>query len=174
MLPLPKLTASALIARRFSSLAFARASGASCMRRSRMVAWPSPLSPSAVARHRSCCAFMQVPTLSASLKVLVECASRRRAAPRSQFVGVAASGDTRAGQGCKRGRQILGPRRLLQPRCFSLSRFACGSEITAPWFAVKQRPNPSVNLTPCGSPRLAFISFWAKHGLPQGAGYLER
>ena len=35
-------------------------------------------------------------------------------------------------------------------------------------------PNPSVNLTPCGSPRLAFISFWAKHGLPQGAGYLER
>ena len=36
------------------------------------------------------------------------------------------------------------------------------------------RPNPSVNLTPCGSPRLAFISFWAKRGLPQGAGYLER
>ena len=35
-------------------------------------------------------------------------------------------------------------------------------------------PNPSVNLTPCGSPHLAFISFWAKRGLPQGAGYLER
>ena len=35
-------------------------------------------------------------------------------------------------------------------------------------------PNPSVNLTPCGSPRLAFISFWAKRALPQGAGYLER
>ena len=35
-------------------------------------------------------------------------------------------------------------------------------------------PNPAVNRTPCGSPRLAFISFWAKRGLPQGAGYLVR
>ena len=35
-------------------------------------------------------------------------------------------------------------------------------------------PNPSVNLTPCGSPRLAVISFSAKRALPQGAGYLER
>jgi hypothetical protein len=32
------------------------------------------------------------------------------------------------------------------------------------------RPNPVFNRTPCGSPRLAFISFWAKRGLPQGAG----
>ena len=31
-------------------------------------------------------------------------------------------------------------------------------------------PNPAVNRTPCGSPRLALISFWAKRGLPQGAG----
>ena len=31
-------------------------------------------------------------------------------------------------------------------------------------------PNPVFNRTPCGSPRLAFISFWAKRGLPQGAG----
>ena len=35
-------------------------------------------------------------------------------------------------------------------------------------------PNPAVNRTPCGSPHLAFISFWAKRGLPQGAGYLVR
>ena len=32
------------------------------------------------------------------------------------------------------------------------------------------RPNPVFNRTPCGSPRLALISFWAKRGLPQGAG----
>ena len=31
-------------------------------------------------------------------------------------------------------------------------------------------PNPVFNRTPCGSPRLALISFWAKRGLPQGAG----
>jgi len=36
------------------------------------------------------------------------------------------------------------------------------------------RPNTSFNRTRCGSPRLAPISFWAKRGLPQGAGYLER
>ena len=32
------------------------------------------------------------------------------------------------------------------------------------------RANPSLNLTPCGSPRMALISFWAIRGLPQGAG----
>ena len=32
------------------------------------------------------------------------------------------------------------------------------------------RPNPVFNRTPCGSPRMALISFWAKRGLPQGAG----
>ena len=31
-------------------------------------------------------------------------------------------------------------------------------------------PNPVFNRTPCGSPRMALISFWAKRGLPQGAG----
>ena len=31
------------------------------------------------------------------------------------------------------------------------------------------RPNPVFNRTPCGSPRMALISFWAKRGLPQGA-----
>ena len=31
-------------------------------------------------------------------------------------------------------------------------------------------PNPVFNRTPGGSPHLAFISFWAKRGLPQGAG----
>ena len=30
--------------------------------------------------------------------------------------------------------------------------------------------NPSLNRTPCGGPRLAIISFSAKHGSPQSAG----
>jgi hypothetical protein len=34
----------------------------------------------------------------------------------------------------------------------------------------RARPNPVFNRTPCGSPRMALISFWAKRGLPQGAG----
>lgn len=34
----------------------------------------------------------------------------------------------------------------------------------------KLQPNPALNLTPCGSPRMAHISFWAMRGLPQGAG----
>ena len=34
----------------------------------------------------------------------------------------------------------------------------------------RARPNPVFNRTPCGSPSLALISFWAKRGLPQGAG----
>ena len=38
----------------------------------------------------------------------------------------------------------------------------------------RARPNPVFNRTPCGSPRMAFISFWAKRGLPQGAGYRVR
>ena len=36
------------------------------------------------------------------------------------------------------------------------------------------RPNPSVNRTFCGGPVLAVISFSAKPGPPQNAGYLER
>ena len=32
------------------------------------------------------------------------------------------------------------------------------------------RANPALNLTLCGSPRMAFISFWAMRGLPQSAG----
>ena len=38
----------------------------------------------------------------------------------------------------------------------------------------RARPNPSVNRTFCGGPGLAVISFSAKPGLPQNAGYLER
>jgi hypothetical protein len=31
-------------------------------------------------------------------------------------------------------------------------------------------PNHSLNLTLCGRPRMALISFWAMRGLPQSAG----
>ena len=175
MLTLPRVIASALIARRFSSRAISFSSGAPfCTRRSRIVARSSTSPASVVAPHRPCGTSSQVPNLSASFSQGVECASRKRAAPRSQFNGVAARGDARAGQGPWRGQQAQSQWCWQQPRCLAYSRVVCGSETTAPGFAVKQRPNPSVNLTPCGSPRLAFISFWAKHGLPQGAGYLER
>ena len=115
-----------------------------------------------------------VPKLSASLSQSVECASRMHAAPRSQLIGVAASGDARFGHARWPGRQVQGQRRLHQLWHLVSCGVAGGSETHAPALTVRQPPNPSVNLTPCGSPRLAFISFWAKHGLPQGAGYLER
>ena len=35
-------------------------------------------------------------------------------------------------------------------------------------------PDTSDNRTPCGMPRIALISFWAMHVLPQVAGYLKR
>ena len=42
--------------------------------------------------------------------------------------------------------------------------------IAAGFFVKAVRPNRSLNRTLCGGPRLAFISFLAKHGPPQSAG----
>ena len=42
--------------------------------------------------------------------------------------------------------------------------------IAAGLFVKAGRPNRSLNRTLCGGPRLAFISFSAKHGPPQSAG----
>ena len=42
--------------------------------------------------------------------------------------------------------------------------------IAAGFFVKAVRPNRSLNRTLCGGPRLAFISFSAKHGPPQSAG----
>ena len=42
--------------------------------------------------------------------------------------------------------------------------------IAAGLFVKAGRPNKSLNRTLCGGPRLAFISFSAKHGPPQSAG----
>ena len=42
--------------------------------------------------------------------------------------------------------------------------------LAAGFFVKAVRPNRSLNRTLCGGPRLAFISFSAKHGPPQSAG----
>ena len=42
------------------------------------------------------------------------------------------------------------------------------------WCVFWQRPNPSVERTRYGRPRLALISFWAKRGLPQRSAHLKR
>ena len=42
--------------------------------------------------------------------------------------------------------------------------------LAAGFFVKPVRPNRSLNRTLCGGPRLAFISFSAKHGPPQSAG----
>ena len=114
MLALRQFIPSALIARNFNSLAFARASGVSCTRLSPVVARSSSSPVSAMASHRFCGASSQVPNLSA-LKVSVECASRKRAAPRSQFNGVAAGGDAHFGRNRSCHLQIQGKWRCQQP-----------------------------------------------------------
>ena len=55
--------------------------------------------------------------------------------------------------------------KLSHPSSASGSSVALGSQT-----AEYGLPNPVFNRTPCGSPRMALISFWAKRGLPQGAG----
>ena len=154
MLALQHVIGSALFACKFSSLAFSCGSGAAFFtRRSRIVARSSTSPASAVVLHRSCGTSSHAPNLSAPLKVLVECASRKRAAPRSQFNGVAARGDARFGRtrGCHQ--QTQGLWRWQPPCCLAPFRVASGSETIAPGFAVKQRPNPSVELRANGRPR---------------------
>ena len=174
MLALPRVIPSALIARRFSSRAFSFSIAAPfCTRRSRIVA-PSSTSPaSVVAPHRFAGTSSQGPNLSASLKVRVECASRKRAAPRSQFIGVAARGDSRAGPLAWHGQQLQERQCLQQPRCLTAFRVACSSETTPPGFAVKQRPNPSVELRANGRP-LQGKRVLSLRGQPLSPAHLKR
>ena len=75
------------------------------------------------------------------------------------------------------------------PRCAGLQvQGCCGSLQRREWVAFKLRqppsaspaqlqmppPNPSVKRTRTGKPRMAFISFWAIHGLPARSAYLKR
>ena len=94
-------------------------------------------------------------------------ASRGSAAPGSQRVVFGGA------RGCGADRLACSAR-TFQPSVRMQSRHnqampscvanANSSRVSGAW------PNPVFNRTPCGSPRLVFISFWAKRGLPQGAG----
>jgi hypothetical protein len=97
----------------------------------------------------------------------VVCASRDSAAPGSQLVvfraaaGACASGASR------------GTRTREQPTLRAWGYSAAMASRTSKPHTFRRRearPNPVFNRTPCGSPRMALISFWAKRGLPQGAG----
>ena len=114
-----------------------------------------------------------VPNLSAALKAFVECASRKRAAPRSQFVGVAASGDARSGHACWPGRQVHGRRRLHLPWQVVSCGVAGGSETHSPALTVRQPPNPSVNRRSNGRP-LQGKRALSLRGRPLAPSYLER
>jgi hypothetical protein len=94
-------------------------------------------------------------------------ASRGSAAPGSQLVVVrAAAGDCAAGTSC-------GARTREQSTLRAWRYSAAMASRTSKPHAFRRRearPNPVFNRTPCGSPRMALISFWAKRSLPQGAG----
>ena len=174
MLALAKPAASALIARKFSNRVCSCSSRAPfCTRRSRIVARCSNSPASALASHGFGGNSCQAPNLSASLKVFVECASRKRAAPRSQFNGVAAGGDARSGRNRRPHLHTQGLWRWKQPRCLAPFRVACGSETIAPRFAVKQRPNPSVELRANGRP-LQGKRVLSLRGRPLSPAHLKR
>ena len=94
-------------------------------------------------------------------------ASRGSAAPGSQLVVV------RGARGCRGSGTSRGARTSQQPKCSAARYIALmSSRSTNSNSSGVQRawPNPVFNRTPCGSPPLALISFWAKGGLQQGAG----
>ena len=93
-------------------------------------------------------------------------ASRGSAAPGSQRV-VFRSARGRGGSGDSRGARTIEQPTLRACRYSALMASSTKFKSSVVRHA---RPNPVFNRTPCGSPRLAFISFWAKRGLPQGAG----
>ena len=94
-------------------------------------------------------------------------ASRGSAAPGSQRVV------SRGARAVRAGGASHGARTSQQPtlRSGRYSAFMANRTTKSDTFRRSgARPNPVFNRTPCGSPRLALISFWAKRGLPQGAG----
>ena len=93
-------------------------------------------------------------------------ASRGSAAPGSQRVVFGGA------RGCGGSRASRGARTVQQPTC-GARRYSGLKASNIKARSPREhdaRPNPVFNRTPCGSPRLALISFWAKRGLPQGAG----
>ena len=94
-------------------------------------------------------------------------ASRGSAAPGSQRVVYRGVRACCGGSGTSRGARTIQQPTLRVRRYSAL--MASGTKFKSS-VVRRARPNPVFNRTPCGSPHLAFISFWAKRGLPQGAG----
>ena len=115
--------------------------------------------------QRSATRGQQVGYLASAGQFVVR-ASRGSAAPGSQrvvFRGARGCGAVGASRGARTIQQPTVSARSYSALMVSSTKFKSPSEQRA-------RPNPVFNRTPCGSPPLALISFWAKGGLPQGAG----
>ena len=93
-------------------------------------------------------------------------ASRGSAAPGSQRVVFRGALGAGAAGACRGARTSEEP--TVMPGRYS-ALMSSGTKFKSP-SEQRARPNPVFNRTPCGSPPLALISFWAKAGLPQGAG----
>ena len=115
--------------------------------------------------QRSATRGQQVGYLASAGQFVVR-ASRGSAAPGSQRVVYRGAGGCGAG-GASRGARTNEQRTR---RAWRYSALVVNSTKFKSSLVRHARPNPVFNRTPCGSPRVALISFWAKRGLPQGAG----
>ena len=125
---------------------------------------PRPQPPASPPRfQRSATRGGSVSTRATAGRFVVR-ASRGSAAPGSQRVVVRGARGF-GGSGASRG-----ARTIEQPthKPGSYSALMASGTIFKSSVVRRARPNPVFNRTPCGSPHLAFISFWAKRGLPQG------
>ena len=127
---------------------------------------PRPQPPASPPRfQRSATRGGSVSTRTSAGQFVVR-ASRGSAAPSSQRV------EYRCARGFGGSGTRRGARTTQQPtlRVRRYSALMSGARKFKPSSEQHARPNPVFNRTPCGSPRMALISFWAKRGLPQGAG----
>ena len=139
-----------------------RAVPTSCMQVKNTPRLQTPASPP---RFRSATRGGSVSERATAGQFLVR-ASRGNAAPGSQRV------EYRCAHGCGGSGTSRGARTIQQPthKPGSYSALMASGTKFKSSVVRRARPNPVFNRTPCGSPHLAFISFWAKCGLPQGAG----
>ena len=135
----------------------------SCMRVKNTPRLQPPASPTRF--QRSATRGESVSTRATAGQFVVR-ASRGSAAPGSQRVvvrGACGFGGSGASGGARTIQQPMWSPGRYSAFMFSGTKFKSSVVRHA-------RPNPVFNRTPCGSPRMALISFWAKRGLPQGAG----
>ena len=127
---------------------------------------PRPQAPASPPRfQRSAIRGGSVSTRATAGQFVVR-ASRGSAAPGNQRV--VSRGARGAGAGGPSGGAATIQQPTLRPGRYSAFMFS-GTRFKSS-VVRHARPNPVFNRTPCGSPRMALISFWAKRGLPQGAG----